>query len=97
LELGHITNLGEYKMALILNRELQNGLTVDSAYCTVGQISVVKKDKSVFTFITRAAKDKALLEESTHSFDYDIEGENPIKQAYEYLKTLPEFADAVDV
>jgi len=27
---------------------------------------------------------------------YDINGENPIKQAYLHLKTLPEFADAVD-
>lgn len=31
-----------------------------------------------------------------HYFDYDINGENPIKQAYLHLKTLPEFADAVD-
>ena len=29
-------------------------------------------------------------------FAYDINGENPIKQAYLHLKTLPEFADAVD-
>lgn len=29
-------------------------------------------------------------------FGYDINGENPIKQAYLHLKTLPEFADAVD-
>lgn len=27
---------------------------------------------------------------------HDIDGPNPIKQAYLYLKTLPEFADAVD-
>lgn len=29
-------------------------------------------------------------------FEYNINGENPIKQAYLYLKTLPEFASAVD-
>jgi hypothetical protein len=27
---------------------------------------------------------------------HGLEGANPIKQAYLYLKTLPEFADAVD-
>jgi len=27
---------------------------------------------------------------------YDLDGPNPIKQAYLHLKTLPEFADAID-
>ena len=27
---------------------------------------------------------------------HDLDGPNPIKQAYLHLKTLPEFADAVD-
>jgi hypothetical protein len=31
------------------------------------------------------------------SFPYNIDGDNPIKQAYLHLKTLPEFADATDV
>jgi hypothetical protein len=31
------------------------------------------------------------------SFPYDMSGDNPIKQAYLHLKTLPEFADATDV
>ena len=39
--------------------------------------------------------------QATKSFEFTpsvAEGsENTIKQAYEYLKTLPEFADAVDV
>lgn len=29
-------------------------------------------------------------------FSVDLEGPNPIKQAYLHLKTLPEFADAID-
>jgi hypothetical protein len=32
----------------------------------------------------------------TYSCVYDINGENPIKQAYLYLKTLPEFLNATD-
>jgi hypothetical protein len=31
-----------------------------------------------------------------HAFKLDLEGPNPIKQAYLHLKTLPEFSDAVD-
>jgi hypothetical protein len=27
---------------------------------------------------------------------YDIDGENPVRQAYLHLKTLPEFAGATD-
>lgn len=29
-------------------------------------------------------------------YDFDLIGENPVRQAYLYLKTLPEFAGATD-
>lgn len=32
----------------------------------------------------------------SYQFPLDLNGGNPIKQAYEYLKTLPEFANATD-
>ena len=34
--------------------------------------------------------------EKTFEFVPDLDGPNFVKQAYEHLKTLPEFADAVD-
>lgn len=34
--------------------------------------------------------------ESKYSFEPSLDGDNFIAQAYEYLKTLPEFSDAVD-
>lgn len=34
--------------------------------------------------------------ERIYAFDTVLDGDNFIKQAYEYLKTLPEFADATD-
>jgi hypothetical protein len=37
-----------------------------------------------------------LLENRNITFSLDLEGPNPIKQAYQFLKSLPEFADAVD-
>jgi hypothetical protein len=51
--------------------------------CTVGYFSAP----------TETRFDAKTVEE----FDFDINSEHDIyKQAYEYLKTLPEFADAVD-
>ena len=34
---------------------------------------------------------------SVYEFTPDLNGGNFIKQAYEHLKTLPEFSDAIDV
>ena len=50
------------------------------------------------TFRVCAYKDIAFLAfaDNGYSCAYNITGENPIKQAYEYLKTLPEFANATD-
>lgn len=36
------------------------------------------------------------IENKSHLFTPNLEGENFIKQGYEYLKTLPEFAGCVD-
>jgi hypothetical protein len=41
-------------------------------------------------------KEGRLLTQRLINFPHDLEGPNPIKQAYLHLKTLPEFADAVD-
>jgi hypothetical protein len=36
------------------------------------------------------------IAERSFKFSIDLGGPNPIKQAYQFLKTLPEFSDAVD-
>ena len=36
------------------------------------------------------------LAERSYSFSANLDGPNFIKQAYLYLKTLPEFSDATD-
>lgn len=40
--------------------------------------------------------DKIELTRKGFSFAQDLDGKNVIAQGYEYLKTLPEFSDAVD-
>jgi hypothetical protein len=56
-----------------------------------GSKEIVSFDLSAFK-----VKDGVLLQKQEYVFAIDLEGSNPIKQAYEYLKTLPEFSDAVD-
>lgn len=70
-------------------------ITFEDAYVKVTHVSSTK-DFAVATykfFKTQLGKE---LEERIIQFTLDLEGSNPIKQAYLHLKTLPEFADAVD-
>ena len=55
--------------------------------------------KDTMTFQVRSYKDTSGLPhfaDSPFNCAYDIAGDNPIKQAYAHLKTLPEFAGATD-
>jgi hypothetical protein len=73
-----------------------HGLEAVNAYHRVEGTQV---SKDTMTFQVRSYKDKSGLPHFADiSFNcaYDIQGNNPIKQAYEHLKTLSEFADATD-
>lgn len=72
------------------------GVNVQDAYHRVEGVQFVAKDQ--IKFRVRASVDGVLPHFADVGYEcvYDIVGENPIKQAYEYVKTLPEFADAVD-
>jgi hypothetical protein len=75
-----------------------HGATVEfpSAYCKV--ISIIgTKETMTATMSTLSEKDGELIQSTSFQFVPDLEGKNFIAQAYEYLKTLPEFADATDV
>jgi hypothetical protein len=72
------------------------GITVNDAYLKVWQI---QGDKTEINFGLGyfASADSEMFDSKTFTMAYDIEGDNPIKQAYTYLKTLSDFADAGDV
>ena len=72
------------------------GLAVSGAYFKVTQARATK-DSLEYDVACMANAQSAGLFSETNFCDYDINGENPIQQAYEHLKTLPEFADAEDV
>ena len=59
--------------------------------------TLVRKDQTATAcYLTFADTNKPPFDSMEVTYPYDLEGPNPIKQAYLYLKSLPEFADAVD-
>ena len=82
-------------MALSKTIEVK-GLTVQNAYHRVQQVAVTK-DALVFSVEVSANASSAPISMQAFFCAYDLNGHNAIKQAYEHLKTLPEFADAEDV
>lgn len=59
-------------------------------------ISILGDKQSIDFTVSFLAGDKK-LDEQRYSFTPNLDGPNFIKQAYEHLKTLPEFAGAADV
>mgnify|MGYP003983172683 CR=1 FL=1 len=56
----------------------------------------IQGNKDSINMVLEFKNDKAKYNEH-HSFTPDLTGGNFIKQGYDRLKTLPEFADALDV
>ena len=74
--------------------QTESSYTVKNCYITVSSVNGGKEGMS----INVSLKGDDIFIEETYTFVPSVmEGsENFIKQAYEYLKTLPEFADATD-
>lgn len=83
-------------MALKLTKQTKIGLNAVDAYHRIENIEL--QNKNIILFNLRSYVDVTFpaFDEKQFSCNYDLNGENPIKQAYLHLKTLPEFADAVD-
>jgi hypothetical protein len=70
-------------------------VTTDELYVRVTGISGTKHTiTAVVDFIDQNSDE--VFTRKQYQFALDLEGSNPIKQSYEYLKTLPEFANATD-
>ena len=83
-------------MALNKTVTTPQGFEASGAYHRVSFVRLDGKDKIVF--IVSSSKDKTSPSFEDRSFEaaYDLEGKNPIKQAYEYLKTTDQFLNAQD-
>ena len=63
--------------------------------CYIKVESVSGNKTRVVCSVSQTSADK-ITQTNSYAFVPDMEGANFIKQSYEYLKTLPEFADAQD-
>lgn len=83
-------------MALAKTVSTVHGFQAVNAYHRVESVRLESKTAMSFHIRSYTAPDKPFFTESVLSCAYDIAGDNPIAQAYEHLKTLPEFAGATD-
>lgn len=60
------------------------------------KVSNITGDKHTLSFLVTGVSDGVQVYSTEHVFEPELDGDNFIKQAYEHLKTLPEFADAID-
>lgn len=71
------------------------GILVKDAVCTIQEISIATGHSSMGFSVYYTAPG---AEESFHSeyviSAYDLNGPNPLEQAFAYLKTLPAFSEA---
>ena len=83
-------------MALNKTVTTPQGFEASGAYHRVSFVRLDGKDKIVFIVSSNKDKTSSSFEDRSFEAAYDLEGGNPIKQAYEYLKTKPEFAGSTD-
>ena len=83
-------------MALKVDVEFK-GIKVAGAYVAV-MMSGVSEDKTeqFFTALYRVSPGQDIFYSSSYTSPYNMDGDNPFVQAYEYLKTLPEFDGYID-
>ena len=70
-------------------------VTIQNAYVKVIHVLATKDILTVFYAIMRSANEQSICTKTVDTA-LDLEGPNPIKQAYQFLKSLPEFSDATD-
>ena len=84
------------QLPLIETRKHFSGqLSIDKAYWKINLISGNKDGIMIFIEAYDSKGGQTLLSKQ-YPFTPSLEGDNFIKQAYQFLKTLPEFSDAVD-
>lgn len=84
-------------MALKKTIKTNQGFDATDAYHRVETLRIEEKTKLFFQLSSYKDKaEKVCFDNRGFSCDYNINGSNPVSQSYQHLKTLPEFADAVD-
>lgn len=85
-------------MALLKSVKTPHGFDAQNAYHRVECVSLSAKTEITFHLRSYKGSDHTVaFGDVRHSCQYVMNEENPVAQAYKYLKTLPEFSDAEDV
>ena len=73
------------------------GLVVDKAYIRV-VMPTIRTGNNMFEFVVQfmATAQSPPFNASTYEAPYDLNGDNPLRQAYAHIKTLDEFVGAED-
>lgn len=86
-------------MALQKNITIKSNLGIETqfnnTYIKVARVECTKQENNFLIELKKDSNSDPYQLQYINA-SYDINGENPIKQAYLHLKTLPEFADATD-
>ena len=85
-------------MALKQNHSVQfhnKNVVFENCYFKVSQVSATK-EKAVATVHAMIESGGSVIDRKDYTFVCNLNGANFIAQAYNYLKTLPEFAGATD-
>lgn len=83
-------------MALKKTVTTATGVQVTDAYNIVEDVSFPTKTNMYFNLCSKVDAASDPFQKQAIVCAYDMNGENPFKQAYAHLKTLPEFANAQD-
>jgi len=83
-------------MALQKTVTTKHGFTAVNAYHRIEVVSLIGKEQINFHVRSYVNANKPFFDEQVVTSFYQLDGENPIAQGYAYLKTLPEFAGAID-
>jgi hypothetical protein len=71
------------------------GIDVVDAYVKISYLNL-SKDNMMATLVWKAKPDSPTLKTNSYSLKYDINGENPLRQAYLQLKDNPHFEGVKD-
>ncbi|MBB6694378.1 hypothetical protein H7B90_23560 [Cohnella xylanilytica] len=90
-------------MGFIKNLTMPSGVSLQNAYCRIEKIIGDKSSMSIQLayYINQIAIEQKLVSAYTEFYQFvpSIEDSSPniFKQSYNYLKTLPEFSNAIEV
>ena len=83
------------KKQITLKTNFNDDVVFDNAYIKVASITGSKNLLSACVEFYKS-QNNVLLQTANYGFVPNLDGNNFIKQAYDHLKTLPEFDGAID-